>query len=75
MAMKISKMFKNKSYNQKKIIKIQKHIDTHNVKNVEIKTNSNNKNYEKIKDIVENNESEQISNPDVKHTKNKLNIV
>ena len=63
-------MFKNKSYSQNKnIIKIPKHIDTHNVKNVDIKPNNNNKNYEKIRDIVENSESEKISTPDVKQIK------
>ena len=63
-------MFKNKSYNQNKnTIKIPKHIDTHNVKNVEIKPNNNNKNYEKIRDIVENNDSEKISNVEQKNIK------
>ena len=70
-------MFKNKNYSKNKnIIIIPKHIDKHDIKNVDIKPNNNNKNYENIRNIVENNEQESISKPDLKQNiKNKFNIV
>ena len=63
-------MFKNKYYSQNKnIIKIPKHIETHDVKN-EIKPNVNRNNtYENIRNKIENNESEKISTPDQKTIK------
>ncbi len=68
-------MFKNKSYNQdKNIIKIPKHIEKHDVKNV-VKPNVNKNNYENIRNIVENKQEESISKPEQKTIKNKLNIV
>ncbi len=68
-------MFKNKSYKQdKNIIKIPKHIEKHDVKNV-VKPNVNKNNYENIRNIVENKQEESISKPEQKSIKNKLNIV
>ena len=66
-------MFKNKSY-KKNIIVIPKHIEKHDVKS-EIKPNVGNKQYENIRNIVENNEEEKISKSNEKPIKNKLNIV
>lgn len=55
-------MFKNNSYKKNKnIIAIPKHVEKHDVKN-EIKPNVGNKNYENIRNIVENNDKEIISN-------------
>ena len=68
-------MFKNKQYQNKNIIKIPKQTEQHNVKNVDIKPNTNNKNYENIRSIVENNDKPSITNSDVKAIKNKLNIL
>ena len=68
-------MFKNNKYNKNKnIIVIPKHIEKHDVKN-EIKPSVGNKNYENIRNIVENNEQEKISKSEIKPFKNKLNIV
>ncbi len=69
-------MFKNNYYKKNKdIIIVPKHIDKHDVKQV-VKPNVNKNNtYENIRSKIENNESEKISNPEVKKYKNKLNIV
>ena len=68
-------MFKNNSYKKNKnIIVIPKHIEKHDVKS-EIKPNVGNKNYENIRNIVENNDQESISKPNLKTIKNKLNII
>ena len=63
-------MFKNNRYNKNKnIIVIPKHIEKqHDVKN-EIKPSVGNKNYENIRNIVENNEQEKISTPTEKISK------
>ena len=68
-------MFKNSYYNKNKnIIKVPKQTEQHNIKNVDIKPNTN-KNYENIRSIVENNDKPSITNSDKKDIKNKLNIV
>lgn len=71
-------MFKNNYYKKnKEIIIVPKHIEKHDVKSV-VKPNVNKNNYENIRNIVESNDNESISNSTVKDTKiikNKLNIV
>ena len=71
-------MFKNNYYKKNKdIIIVPKHADKHDLKTV-VKPNVNKNNYENIRNIVENNEQESISNSNVKeikNIKNKLNII
>jgi len=58
-------MFKNNYYKKNKdIIIIPKHAEKHDLKTV-VKPNVNKNNYENIRNIVENNEQESISNPNV----------
>ena len=59
-------MFKNNYYKKNKdIVIVPKHIEKHDVKHV-VKPNVNKSNYENIRNIVENNDQESISKPDVK---------
>ena len=68
-------MFKNNYYKKNKdIIIVPRHKEKHNVKHVVKPNVSRNNSYENIRNIVEHNEQESISKPDVK-IKNKLNIV
>ena len=71
-------MFKNNYYKKnKEIIIVPKHAEKHDLKTV-VKPNVNKNNYENIRNIVENNDQESISNSNVKeikNIKNKLNIV
>ena len=71
-------MFKNNYYKKnKEIIIVPKHAEKHDLKTV-VKPNVNKNNYENIRNIVENNNQESISNSNVKeikNIKNKLNIV
>lgn len=68
-------MYRNIKYH-KDIIIIPKKTDQHNIKN-NIKINNNNKTYENIRNIVENNSEEKISNikEKISNDKNKFNIV
>ena len=66
-------MFKNKLKMKKTIIIPKPKEEIHNFKN-NIKPNTN-KNYENIRNIVENNEQEIQSNSNDKPIKNKFNIV
>ena len=68
-------MFKNNYYNKNKNpIVIPKKLEKHDMKN-NIKLDTNSKNYENIRNIVENNEQEKIPNTNQKNIKNKLNII
>ena len=71
-------MFKNNYYKKNKdIIIVPKRPEKQDLKTV-VKPNVNKSNYENIRNIVENNEQEFISNSNVKeikNIKNKLNIV
>ena len=71
-------MFKNNYYKKNKdIIIIPKRAEKQDLKTV-VKPNVNKSNYENIRNIVENNDQESISNPNVKeikNIKNKLNII
>jgi hypothetical protein len=71
-------MFKNNYYKKNKdIIIVPKRPEKQDLKTV-FKPNVNKINYENIRNIVENNEQESISNSNVKeikNIKNKLNIV
>ena len=69
-------MYKNvKYYTNKNIIVIPKKTEQHNFKN-DIKINNNNKSYENIRKIVENNSEEKpIEKQSKSNEKNKLNIV
>ena len=71
-------MFKNNYYKKnKEIIIVPKHAEKHDLKTV-VKPNVNKNNYENIRNIVENNDQESISNSNVKeikNIKNKLNII
>ena len=68
-------MFKNKSYNknQERIV-VPKSVEKHDLK-TDLKPNVNKNNYENIRNIVENNDKESITIPEIKNIKNKLNIV
>ena len=68
-------MFKNKSYNKNKDrVIVPKSAEKHDLKTV-VKPNVNKNNYENIRNIVENNDEEKITIPEIKNIKNKLNIV
>jgi hypothetical protein len=71
-------MFKNNYYKKNKdIIIVPKRPEKQDLKTV-VKPNVNKSNYENIRNIVENNDQESISNSNVKeikNIKNKLNIV
>ena len=71
-------MFKNNYYKKNKdIIIIPKHAEKHDLKTV-VKPNVNKNHYGHIRNIVEHNQQESISNPNVKeikNIKNKLNII
>ena len=68
-------MFKNKSYNKnQESIVVPKSAEKHDLKTV-VKPNVNKNNYENIRNIVENNDKESITIPEIKNIRNKLNIV
>ena len=70
-------MFNNYYKKNKDIIIVPKHIEKHDLKHV-VKPNVSKNNYENIRNIVEHNDNESISNSNVKeikNTKNELNIV
>ena len=49
-------------------------MEKHDLK-TDLKPNVNKNNYENIRNIVENNDKESITIPEIKNIKNKLNIV
>ena len=66
---------KLKSSPNKNIIIIPKKIEQHTLKN-DIKVNNNNKSYDNIRKIVENNSNKkQVEKTSMRNEKKKLNIV